>query len=360
MPRVKLHKRKILGILAATVLLFTASRGLAQTDEERAAARAAAEAGLDAFDQKKYAEAVDLLSRAERLMHAPVHLLFIARAHAQLGQLVKAREAYLKLTREQLAKNAPRAFKDAVQSGERELSEVEGKLPYLSLVVQGDSAQNIRVTKNGQRVPQELLGVPHPVDPGQYKFQAFADGMESAESSVVIKEGSKETVVLTLRAVKGGAKASGSSTTSDAGDAGNAGSGESVTADTGTDEGGGISGLRIGAYVGFGVAVVGATVGTIFIVRSGNTRANAQDLFDTCRVQNGGCTEPQQKLVNEVDADADSERNIAIASYVVGGVGLAAGVTMLVLDLNRSQEARHEPGLRPVIGLGYLGLTSTF
>jgi len=40
-------------------------------------------------------------------VHSPVHLLFKARALIQLGQLVKARETLLEITREQADKPSP-------------------------------------------------------------------------------------------------------------------------------------------------------------------------------------------------------------------------------------------------------------
>src|SRR5689334_20899999 len=60
--------------------LAWAPSALALTDEERAAARAAAGQGADAFAAGKWQEAVELFSRAEALVHAPAHLMFIARS----------------------------------------------------------------------------------------------------------------------------------------------------------------------------------------------------------------------------------------------------------------------------------------
>jgi hypothetical protein len=308
---------------------------------------------LDAFDKQKYSEAIDLLNRAERLMHAPVHLLYIARAYVQLGKLVKAREIYLDLSRENLDKAAPRAFKDAVQSGQRELSEVEAKLPHVSVVVQGSASGEVRVMRDSVQIPRELLGIPHPVDPGEYKFQAFADGMESAAATVALTEGSKETVILTLRPSEN----KGGNAETATGGSGTATEGSLVDVRTDSPGTEGVSGLRIGSYVGFGVGAVGIGLGIVFAIQSGNTRSNADDLFEQC---SPGCTEEQKAIIGAEDSDADSQRNLAIASFVVGGVGVAAGVTLLVLDLNRQKEAPAQAGVWPVIGIGYLGAEGRF
>src|SRR5689334_17771387 len=113
------------GTILVALGVLTAAPAGAQTKDQKAGARAAADAGGDAFDAGKYAEAADLFERAERLMHAPPHLLYAARAHVKLGHLVEAREHYLALTREQLAPGAPRVFRDAQQMGEKELADVE-------------------------------------------------------------------------------------------------------------------------------------------------------------------------------------------------------------------------------------------
>ena len=72
----------------ALALLTAAPMADAQTNSERAGARAAAGEGLKAFNEGRHAEAIDLFTRAESLVHAPPHLLYIARANEKLGWLV--------------------------------------------------------------------------------------------------------------------------------------------------------------------------------------------------------------------------------------------------------------------------------
>jgi hypothetical protein len=95
-------------------LLGVAGPAAAQGDEQRAGARTLATEGAQAFNEGRFKDAVDLFGKAESLVHAPPHLLFMARAYTKLGQYVKAREAYLKIVKEQLPANAPQAFRDAL------------------------------------------------------------------------------------------------------------------------------------------------------------------------------------------------------------------------------------------------------
>jgi len=63
--------------LGAALLVFVLSfggRALAQSDEQRAAARSLATEGAGAFNDGRYQEAVELFSKAESLVHAPPHL----------------------------------------------------------------------------------------------------------------------------------------------------------------------------------------------------------------------------------------------------------------------------------------------
>src|SRR5262249_27849712 len=54
----------------ASACALVAPRASAQSDENRAAARAAATEGARAMSEKRYADAVDLFTRAEALVHA--------------------------------------------------------------------------------------------------------------------------------------------------------------------------------------------------------------------------------------------------------------------------------------------------
>ncbi|MEO5731351.1 MAG: hypothetical protein ABI134_10395, partial [Byssovorax sp.] len=65
-------------VALALSLLLPAGRAEAQSDEDKAAARVLATQGAEALGASKYGEALDLVSRAEQMFHAPTHLLLIA------------------------------------------------------------------------------------------------------------------------------------------------------------------------------------------------------------------------------------------------------------------------------------------
>lgn len=345
------------GVLTlATILAVFPRPASAQTDEERAGARAAGLAGLEAFEAGKYEQAADYFGRAERLMHAPTHLLYLGRANLKLGHLVSAREFYLKLTQERLPGTASKPFRDAQAAGDKELAELEPRLPYVSVVVQGAGAKDVQVSRDGERVPQPLIGVPHPVDPGEHTFRAVAEGMESAPSTILLKEGSRETVVLTLSAsATAPAPAAGSSAPASGGSVG-------FGADTGGDTSpstGGTSGLRIGAYIGMGVGVVGLGLGTYFLVKGSKDNNDSDTLYAAC-VAAKDCPGAKGDKVNSLLSDAARERTIGAVAMIGGGVALATGVTLLVVDLSSGKKAASEPRLQPILGLNFAGVRGSF
>lgn len=350
-----------LSAILATAFLITAPAADAQTKEQKAGARAAAEAGGDAFDAGKYAEAADLFERAERLLHAPPHLLWAARAHVKLGHLVEARELYLTLTRERLAPNAPRPFREAQQQGEKELAAVEPRLAYASVVVQGGAgASGLRVTRNGEPVPPELLGVPTPVNPGDYKYQAFAEGMESTIATISFSEGSRETVVLTMHELPGSKKAVAAPPPSRK-DSTAPTPGPLTDAPPADAHSNGGRPLLIGSLIGFGVAAAGGAVGTVFLLKGISRQDEADSKYrEVCPVP-ASC--PQQAVdtyVAPIDNDATSKKNVALVSYIAGGAGLATGITLLILDQNRNSSRLGRQTLMPLVGLGYAGLAGSF
>jgi hypothetical protein len=342
-------------ILSAVLMVLTSAPAWAQSKEQKAGARAAAEAGGDAFDAGRYAEAADLYERAERILHAPPHLLYAARAHAKLGNLVEAREHYLTLTREPIAANAPRAFREAQQAGEKELAALEPRIPYVSVVVQGGGGSAVRVTRNAQPMPAELLGVPTPVNPGDYSYQAFADGMESSAARIRPGEGVRETVVLTLRALPGGTTAAGSSGKHSQGLSAGASSTASPTTDSGASSG--ASPLFVGGLVSLGVSAAAGGLGTYFLLQGLGTRSDSNAIFDSCNPSRS-CTPEQQEDILALDREARTPIALAVTGYVVAGVGLATGITLLVLDSDRSAAA--SASVVPLIGPGFVGATGRF
>ena len=158
-----------------------ASPAVAQSDEQRAGARSLATEGAQAFNEGRFKDAVDLFSKAESLMHAPPHLLFMARAHAKLGQFVKAREAYMKIVEGAAARQRAASLPRRPGHGRRRAQ--AGRAAHWPAHDQGRGrrrAKDLVVAVDGQPISAVLLGVPQPMDPGDHTMTATATGFKAA------------------------------------------------------------------------------------------------------------------------------------------------------------------------------------
>jgi hypothetical protein len=340
-------------------LLGVAGPALAQTDEQRAGARTLATEGAQAFNEGRFKEAVDLFTKAESLVHAPPHLLFMARAHVKLGQLVKAREAYLKIVKEQLPPNAPQAFRDAQAAADEERKQVEPHIGRLKVTVEGaEGAKDLSVAIDGQPFPVVLLGVPQPMDPGDHTVTAAATGFKAAPASVSLKDAGSGAVVVKME-VDSSVPPPGAAPVATP----SAGSGV-LTTPSGApprDAGSGGNGLRVGSYVGFGVGAVGIALGTVFVLKSSSNRKDADKAADALEAQCGNLCDadsPEAKNVADLDDKARSAKTLGIVGYVVGGLGVATGVTLFILSNKKSES--DSAFVAPYAGLGAVGVRGAF
>lgn len=345
-------RASFLGAALFATLLVLPAASLAQTDEQRAGARALAEQGGEAFDANRYSEAVDLFTRAESLVHATPHLLYIARSRAKLGQFVKARENYLRIINEPLAAGAPAVFREAQADAERELAEIEAKLGKLTIRVENAGAyKDLRVTLDGAPVAVVLLGTPQPIDPGTHRIEVSAQGVRPAVQTVNAVQAQAAVTTIKLDPPPASSRANSSSVVGTAPVDSGGGSTAKDSPSTG-------SGMRIAAYSAFGVGAVGLGVGTFFLLKKGSKQS---DIDDICSLPGGSCPSNRADEVRSLDDDRVSAGKLSAVGFIAGGVAVGAGVTLFVLSRSKSAgTARGEPGITPWIGLQSAGVSGRF
>ncbi len=338
-------RRCAASILALAVLLpsveLTTQVAMAATDEERVAARSLAQAGVTAFGEGRYADAIDSLSRAETLIHSPVHLLYIARAQEKLGQLVGAHESYLKVTKEPVTDSSPAVFSQAVSEATTELEALRPRIPKLTVLVSAPAGVTPELSIDGEVISSALIGVPFPIDPGQHEVSARADGATSASEGIQIAEATTPSLELALDPlpVEPTAPADVPPVAADA----------PPPAHDPT--------MSYVAYGSLGVGVLGVALGTYMLVDGLSLRSDSDDKFDACNPS--GCSDSQIEEIDRLGDDSASSLSWSAVGYTVGGLGIAAGVTLLLLDSDDEPQA-NEPELRPWVGAGTVGVRGSF
>jgi hypothetical protein len=317
---------------------------------DRAAARTAADQGADAFEQGNHARALELFSRAERLFHAPPHLLFMARSLEKLGRLVEARETYLKLVSEKLPAGAPSAFKKAQAAGESELNAIEGRLSYVTLRVHGDDGESALASMDGAQLPAAMVGISIPVDPGTHVFSARSPRARSSEVKVTLQEGARQTVELVLSeaVAPSPARTPVKETASPA---------EPAELEPRSRRPGSSQGTWGFVTLGVGAGIAG--VGTGFMIASLNSRSESDRIF-ACN-DTSSCTVEQKAEISELDADSERNRRIATAGFIAGGAVMATGIILvLTAPSDHGEVVGSRSELRLVAGPGWLGAAGRF
>lgn len=297
--------------------------------------------GNDAFNKKDYAGAIDLFTRAQSLVHAPPHVLMIARSQVALKRLVAARESYLLIERTQLADNAPSAFKEAQAAAKIELAELSPRVPSIDIKVSNPDAENLVVSIDGKPIPPALVGIRRPIDPGTYILQAHARGFASDETPVTVKEKDRLSLTLDLYRVAGG----DDDTFAD----------EEPVPAKGSDG----TGMRIAGYSTLGLGAAGLVVGGVFLGLGFGQQGDADTAYDACQAVGCAKESVQGKEVLELDAAASSKQLIGGITAGIGAAVLGTGIVLLVLAPKKSADT-NSAHIEPWLGFGSAGVRGAF
>ncbi len=336
-----MRRRSIAPLLLSLSIGLSSALAHAQSDEDKAAARSLATQGAQALDGKKYAEALDLVQRAEQLVHAPTHLLMIARAQVGLGRYVAAKETYLKLMREELAPKAPDAFKNAQASAKEEVAAIEPKIGQLKVVLEGAGQRKITVKIDDVLIPGALIGVFKPTDPGKHEVVAYPPGLSPVKGMIELKEGEKKDLKLVIP--EGPAGPGVPDNPQDNPDQkpkqpppGDGGNNVKPPPPAETAEPTGFMSPMRGAGIGVGAAgLIGVVVGSIFAAKGFSTSSKADEAFTACTTKpTAGC----QQTVTDLDNQAAQEKTIGTIGLVAGGALLVTGAVLLAVGKPKAKE----------------------
>jgi hypothetical protein len=204
-------RRRLLRFGAPSLLLLTvcsaATTAFADpTDEERATARALGTEGVQMAASGDCRNAIDRLSRAEALVHAPTTALPLAQCLVQTGKIIAGTEILNRLVNDPLPPNAPPPWIDAKRRAQTIIGPAQARIAKLRIHV--DAAPGVpgpvAVTVDGTPLPPALLDADRLTDPGGHHVSA-KQGTLTADTDVQLGDGQALSVSLALGAAPGGA-----------------------------------------------------------------------------------------------------------------------------------------------------------
>jgi hypothetical protein len=324
-------------LLVWTLMALSASSASAQSEpENRATARALAEAGHDALEAKDYKKGEDLFRRADALFHAPTISLGLARSQAGEGRFVESFESYSRIIRE--ANTSTPVFADALEDAKKEVSTVEGRRSRTVISVAGPETP--QVTVDDVPVKNEVLGVALFVNPGTHILKASAAGYRPASQAFTVAEGATENVALTMERAPEEVVALPAPATTVA-------TPLPPTADiTSTPA----HRDHLASFIAFGVGGAGLALGAV-------TGALALGKHSTLSNECPGGTCSTTSAHSDLD-NYHTQAGLSTVGFIVGGAGIAAGV---ILWFVAPSSPRASTGsVSPYVGPGSVGVTGRF
>lgn len=327
--RYQVHE-KWLGFVWGLALLMSSHPGVAQVEtrsgttdslETRTVARRMADEAANLYEAGEYERAQDLFHRANVIYPAPVLELWEARALEKLGRLVEAEEHYAAVQRYKIKPEDTDVVRAAVADAAMEIEHLRKRIPTLtiSIVNASPTDPNLEVHLDGKRLNPAMIGFPVPVAVGPKKITLAIRGREVARVDVSLGEGDRTPIELDPTSATGSTLVSTPESLEHSSRIGAKEFGQERSRPWYLDP-------TLG-WVGVGVGSAGLVVGGItgLIAASKHNSLSANCTSNVCP--------PAQR--QELDSFR-AYRTASTVSYVIGGMALASGITILVLAPHRS------------------------
>jgi hypothetical protein len=305
-------RRSILGGLILGLLLAGRSvPAFAMDASSKEAVRRLANDGASAFDAGQYEQALGKFQLAYDTARVPTLALCVAQTQAKLGHLVAALESY----RQALNLEASELWVGTLQEqaqhqAQQELALLQERIPRLTIRIEGAESKDVAVEIDGVVVPSALVGMERFVDPGKRQVVGKSGGLVVREEPVLAEAERKQLV---LKFAANAPVAAPSQHNSSSGRVLLPAAQERSSSSGQQQRTWGWVSLGVGAA---GLAV-GATTGILVALKYGK-------LNEDC--PNRECTQENWPASNSYA----TMRTVSTVGFVVGAVGTAVGLTLLL------------------------------
>ena len=288
---------------------------------DKETARQLMDTGDTKFESGDYAGALESYQGADRIMKVTSTGLAVGKALMQLGRLIEARDKLLAVARLPQGADESPVLTRAREEAKELQQTVADRIPQLTISLAGlPAGVEASVQVDNDAVPPATINLPRAVDPGAHTVSGTAPGYLATPQTLTLKEGDRQTLVLTFRAT-----------------------GERPREEPKEPE------LEVSPLVWAGVAVAGAGV-IVGAITGGISLSTASDVKKQCE----GTRCP-------VTAEEDGDRALALAhvstvSFCVAGAGAILAGVGLVLTFTSDDGADTALDLRP----GFIGIRGHF
>lgn len=329
--------------LALTFCPLYAAPGVAHAQtsaDDKAAAEALFDQGLELMKAGKYAEACPRLESSQRVDPGVGTLLYLGECYEKLGKTASAWATF----REAASAASAAGQNDRAAIGNDRAQKLMPRLLRLQLELapELEGLDGLEILRDGKPVARALWGTPIPVDPGEHALEVRAPGHETHRTTFR-GEGEGKTATLRLPALKRVEGAPADATEPAATGSGSAAVGVDATPSDGTAQR--TTGLVLG-----GLGVVGVGVGSFFGLRAIQKNKDAEE---SC--SGSSCSTPGGV---DLTNDALSAARISNVAFLAGGALLAGGVVLYLTAPKQREVARLH--VAPTVGGAQLSLGGNF
>jgi hypothetical protein len=349
----RILSRSSLATIFALALSGIAAAPSARADEptadDIASARVLGSAGIAAAEHGDCATAVPKLAGAEKLFHAPSTASWLGRCEIKLGQLVAGTEILVRVTRERLSPGSSAVFREAQREAEKALTLALPRIAKLRVQISGPAASAVNVTVDSVEVLPLVLSEGRPSDPGTHQVMATAEGFLPVTVNVSLAEGETKEIAVTLQPAPKPVVVSVTNPSPAA---------VSDNPPPPPPEPAPPPPSRVPMLVAFGVGAAGLVTGAV----SGGLALGAHDTLNKdCGPAKTSCSEADRSKISEQNTEAW----VANVGFGVAIVGAAVGTVLLLTGHHPSEHVAAKTSasrleITPFVTTNSVGLFGAF